>query len=245
MKKLALITGANKGIGFETSRALAQKGIKVLMGSRNEERGKAAVEQLQNEGLDVSYILLDISDPESIKNATTYMNSNYDTLDILVNNAGVVPEIEKGWTLHSIEDLSMDILRSTFETNFFGAVDLARQLLPLLKKSTQGSIVNVSSILGSLTLASDEASGVYEIKTFAYNTSKAALNALTIHLAAALKDNGISVNSAHPGWVKTDMGTDAAPMSVSEGAKTIVDLALNTNPEYTGRFVHMGEDIAW
>lgn len=245
MKKTALITGANKGIGFETSRVLAQKGIKVLMGSRNEERGKAAVEQLQQEGLDVSYILLDVSDPGSIKNAVTHINSNYDTLDILVNNAGIVHQVENEWAGNSIENLPMAALRSTLETNFFGAVDLTQQLLPLLKKSTQASIVNVSSILGSLALANDETSGVYDVKPFAYNTSKAALNSFTIHLAAALKDTNITVNSAHPGWVKTDMGTDAAPMSISEGAKTIADLALNTNPEYTSRFVHLGEDIAW
>lgn len=244
MKRTALITGANKGLGFETSKALAQKDIKVVMGARNKTRGKAAAEQLQNEGLDVVYIPLDIADPGSIKNAVAAIASTYGTLDILVNNAGMIHNAE-GWTDSSVLHLPVEALKTTFETNFFGLVDLTQQLLPLLRKSEQASIVNVSSILGSQVLANDPESPVYGTKPFAYNSSKVALNAFTIHLAAALKGSNISVNSAHPGWVKTDLGTDAAPMNLAEGARTIVDLALNTAAEYTGKFVHLGEDIPW
>lgn len=244
MKPLAIITGANRGLGFETSRELAKKGIKVLMGSRDGDKGNAAAARLHDEGLDVTAVPLDVSDPESIRNAVHDITSAYEVLDILINNAGMVHP-EEGWTSNSVEHLPIAAIRATFETNFFGAVDLTQQLLPLLKRSKQGRIVNVSSIAGSLTLGSDKTSGAYEVKPFAYNASKAAMNAFTIHMAAALKETDITVNSAHPGWVKTDMGTTAAPLTVSEGIKTIIDLALHTTAGYTGHFVHMGEQIPW
>lgn len=244
MKKTALVTGANKGLGFETSRTLAKKGIKVWMGARNENRGKAAAEKLQREDLEVVFLPLDMADPKSIKKAADTVNSACDTLDILINNAGLLHEAE-GWTENSTTTIPMEALRATFETNFFGVVALTQQLLPLLRKSKAANIVNVSSILGSLTLGNDVTSTVYPSKPFAYNTSKAALNAFTIHLAAALKEENIRVNAAHPGWVKTDMGTEEAPMSIPEGIKTIVDLALHDSPGYTGRFVHRDDPIPW
>ncbi len=243
MKKIAFVTGANKGLGFQTSKVLAESGIKVLMGARNVERGTAAVQELKNEGLDVELLQLDVSKPESIKKAVAEINTNYDKLDIKVNNAGIIHK-DESWQQNTSPTVPSRVLKETFETNFFGLIDLTQQLLPLIKKSSAGNIVNVSSILGSLNVGNDPNSMYYVAKPFAYNASKAALNSFTIHLAAALKEDHITVNSAHPGWVKTDLGTEHAPLDLNEGAKTIVDLALN-NADETAKFVHLGEEVAW
>lgn len=243
MKKVALITGANKGLGFQTAKELGQKGIKVLVGARNEERGNNAVEQLKNEGIDAEFIQLDVSDSSSIKNAVNTIESKHGQLNILVNNAGMIHPNES-WEQNSVNSLTQDVLRSTFETNFFGLVDLTQQLVPLIRKSDQGNIVNVSSVLGSLTEATNPESDYFAVKPFSYNASKAAVNSYTIHLATALKEDNIKVNSAHPGWVQTDLGTEHAPLTVEEGARTIVDLALDTSDK-TSHFEHLGEPIAW
>lgn len=243
MKKVALITGANKGLGFQTAKELGQKGIKVLVGARNEDRGNKAVSELKNEGIDAQFVQLDVSDSSSIKTAVNTIEANHGKLDILVNNAGMIHPNES-WEQNSVNSLSLDVLRSTFETNFFGLVDLTQQLVPLIRKSEQGNIVNVSSVLGSLQEANDPASDYYSVKPFSYNASKAAVNSYTIHLATALKEENIKVNSAHPGWVQTDLGTEYAPLTVEEGAKTIVDLALDTSDK-TSHFEHLGEPVAW
>jgi NAD(P)-dependent dehydrogenase (short-subunit alcohol dehydrogenase family) len=138
-----------------------------------------------------------------------------------------------------------DTLRRTFGTNFFAPVALTQALLPLLKKSDAGRIVNMSSILGSQTLQADPKSIIYDFKSLSYDASKAALNSFTIHLSHELKDTKIKVNSAHPGWVKTDMGTDAAPMEIPEGAKTGVELALLGDDGPTGGYFHLGKKIPW
>jgi NAD(P)-dependent dehydrogenase (short-subunit alcohol dehydrogenase family) len=137
------------------------------------------------------------------------------------------------------------VLRKTLDTNFFAVVALTQTLLPLVRKSEAGRIVNVSSILGSLSLQATEGSPIYDFKAFAYDTSKAALNSFTIHLAHELKGTKIKVNSAHPGWVKTDMGTDAAPMEIVDGAKTEVELATLGADGPTGGYLHMGETLPW
>ena len=137
------------------------------------------------------------------------------------------------------------VLTQTFATNFFNVVKLTNTLLPLIKKSDAGRIVNLSSILGSLTLHADPNSPIYASKLFSYNASKTALNAYTVHLAAALADTNIKVNSGHPGWVKTDLGSDAAPMLVDEGAKTSVELALLGSDGPTGKFFHLGQELPW
>ncbi len=243
MKKVALVTGANKGLGYQTAKELGQNGIKVLVGARNEERGNNAVSQLKNEGIDAEFVQLDVASADSIKDAVKTISENYDQLDILVNNAGMIHSKES-WDADSVNSLTQDVLRNTFETNFFGLVDLTQQLVPLIKKSEQGNIVNVSSILGSLEEANNPNSDYYQVKPFAYNASKAAVNSYTIHLAAALKNDKIKVNSAHPGWVQTDLGTEHAPLTVEQGARTIVDLALDTS-EKTAQFEHLGQTIAW
>jgi NAD(P)-dependent dehydrogenase (short-subunit alcohol dehydrogenase family) len=139
----------------------------------------------------------------------------------------------------------MEVLRETFETNFFGTVALTQRLLPLIRKSRAGRIVNVSSIMGSLTLHSDPSSPIYGYNVFGYDTSKAALNSFTIHLAHELRGTSIKVNSAHPGWVKTDMGGGGADLEVSEGGKTSAQLALLPSNGPTGGFFHMGQSLPW
>jgi NAD(P)-dependent dehydrogenase (short-subunit alcohol dehydrogenase family) len=243
-QKIALVTGANKGIGFETSHQLAQIGIKVLMGARHKKRGAAAVKTLADEGLDVEHIQLDVTDPEQIKQIRTLIRKKFGQLDILINNAGIAHPEEHLFS-NSAATVSMKVLRETFAVNFFGLVELTQALLPLLKKSGSGRIVNLSSILGSLTLHSDPQAGLDDIKPLAYDASKAAVNQFTIHLAALLKDTPIKVNSAHPGWVKTDLGGDEAPMEAVDGAKTSVALATLGNDGPTGGFFHMGETLPW
>ncbi|WP_260704409.1 SDR family oxidoreductase [Edaphobacter flagellatus] len=241
-KKVALISGANKGIGLETARQLGRQGITVILGARDLAKGEAAAEQLKKEGIDASAIRFDVVNEADIKAAVDKIEKDYGKLDILINNAGVMLEPIGG---NNTTTVSEDILRKTFETNFFSAIAVTNAFLPLLKKSEAGRIVNVSSILGSLTLHAAEGSPIYEAKALAYDSSKTALNAYTIHLAHALKGTKIKVNSAHPGWVKTDMGTDAAPMDVVDGAKTEVELATLGPDGPTGGYFHLGEALSW
>ena len=241
-KKVALISGANKGIGFETARQLGQKGITVILGSRDLAKGETAAAQLKKEGIDARAVKLDVVSPADIKAVADTMAHDYGHLDILVNNAGIMLEAIGGNNTSTVSD---EILRKTFDTNFFSAVAITRAFLPLLKKSDGGRIVIVSSILGSLALHATEGSPIYEAKALAYDASKAALNSFTIHLAHELKGTKIKVNSAHPGWVKTDMGTDAAPMEIVDGAKTEVELALLGPDGPTGGYFHLGQAITW
>lgn len=243
MKEIALVTGANKGIGFEIARELAKSGMHVILGTRNLERGKKAASDLKEEGLNVELLKIDVSKSDSIEKAVKQLEKNHDRLDVLVNNAGILHR-EEGLGSSTVLGVPAPILRETFETNFFGLVDLTQRLVPMLKKSENGRIVNVSSILGSLNLAIEREAEGPSGTPFAYNASKAAVNAFTIHLAGALRQFGIRVNSAHPGWVKTDMGTEAATLSIEQGAKTIVDLVLN-DKESNSRFIHLGEELPW
>ena len=243
MKEIALVTGANKGIGFEIARVLADQGMQVILGSRNLERGKQAVSDLKDQGLDVDLLEIDVSKSESISSAVKTLVETYDRLDVLINNAGILHR-DEGLGSSTVLGVPGTILKETFETNFFGLIDLTQQLVPMLKKSSNGRIVNVSSILGSLEKALEREAQGPSGTPFAYNASKAAVNAFTIHLAGALRQYGISVNSAHPGWVRTDMGSQQAPLSIEEGARTIVDLALDKSGS-TSKFIHLGEELPW
>jgi NAD(P)-dependent dehydrogenase (short-subunit alcohol dehydrogenase family) len=241
-KKVALITGANKGIGFETARQLGKLGITVVLGSRNAANGDAAAAKLRAEGIDARPLKLDVTQAKDREAAVKFFEEHFGKLDILVNNAGVA---EEGWGKNTTSATSAATLQKTFETNLFAPVALTQALLPLLRKSAAGRIVNLSSILGSNTLHSDPKSPIYNSKAFAYNASKSALNTFTIHLAHELRDTNIKVNSAHPGWVKTDMGTDAAPMEIVDGAKTSVELATLPPDGPTGAFIHLGKALPW
>jgi NAD(P)-dependent dehydrogenase (short-subunit alcohol dehydrogenase family) len=240
--RIALVTGANKGLGIETSRQLAQQGILVLMGCRSVAKGRTAAKELQKEGLPVEFIQLDVTKRGQIREATAEIKKRFGKLDILVNNAGT--SIDEDRSPNSTETVSPKVLRQTFDTNFFGLVELTQKLLLLIKKSDAGRIVNVSSILASLSIHSREG-GLSSYKPFAYDASKTAVNTFTIHLAAALSDTNIKVNSAHPGWVRTDMGGPHAPLSPAEGARTAVRLATLGPDGPTGKFFHGEEEVPW
>jgi NAD(P)-dependent dehydrogenase (short-subunit alcohol dehydrogenase family) len=242
-KKVALITGANKGLGLETARQLAAQGVTVLLGSRDLARGEAAAAKLKSEGLDVQAVKIDVDDRADHAAVAELIEKEFGKLDILINNAGIQIDGEIG--TNSTLEIPEENVRKTFDTNFFAVLALTRTLLPLLRKSEAARIVNLSSILGSLTLHASKDSPIYAAKGFAYDTSKTALNSLTIHLAHALKDTKIKVNSAHPGWVKTDMGTDAAPMDVVDGSKTGVWLATLPEDGPNGGFFHMKDALPW
>lgn len=243
-KKIALITGANKGIGFETARQLGKEGVTIIATARNKEKGNYAAEQLKSEGIDIEFLQLDVDSDADITAAVQYISSKYGKLDILVNNAGIQVESDN-WGVNTTTTIAEKALRQTMDTNFFNVVKLTNALLPLIRKSEAGRIVNLSSILGSLGLHADPNSPIYPSKLFAYDVSKTALNAYTIHLAAALAGTNIKVNSAHPGWVKTEMGTDAAPMEIADGAKTSVALALLGTDGPTGKYIHLGKELPW
>jgi NAD(P)-dependent dehydrogenase (short-subunit alcohol dehydrogenase family) len=217
---IALITGGNRGLGLQTARELGRRGVLTVLGVRDLNRGVEAVEQLESEGFRATVVRVDVANLSTHSAAYGLLNKQYGKLDILINNAGVWRESSNSSSYvpgtNQTSTLAMDILRETFETNFFGTVHLTQCLLPLLRKATAARIVNVSSIMGSLTLHSDPASPIYPHKVFAYDASKTAINAFTVHLAHELKDTPIKVNSAHPGWVKTEMGGEFADLEISE-----------------------------
>jgi NAD(P)-dependent dehydrogenase (short-subunit alcohol dehydrogenase family) len=241
--KVALISGANKGLGLETGRQLGKLGFTVLLGSRDPLKGEVAARLLREDGIEAKVVKLDVTRQSDIDAAAAMVEAEFGKLDVLVNNAGVM--IEKGWTKNTTSETTMENLRATFEANLFAVFALTKALLPMLKASEAGRIVNVSSILGSVSLQATKGSPTYSTKLFAYNASKAALNVLTISLAHELRGTKIKVNSAHPGWVKTDLGGSQAPMGVVEGAKTEVELATLGDDGPTGGFFHLGEAIAW
>ncbi len=243
MKKLALVTGAYKGIGLETARQLAQRGVHVLVGARDLKKATGAAETLRAEGFEADPVALDVTSSGDIAAVAAMIGERFGHLDILVNNAGIM--VESDWSVNESATLSMAKIRETFDTNFFGVIELTQALLPLLAKSEAGRIVNLSSILGSLTLHATPGSPIHGTKLLAYNVSKTALNGFTVHLAHALQDTPIKVNSAHPGWVKTDMGGESAPMELADGARTSVELALLPADGPTGGFFHKGDVLPW
>lgn len=232
-----MVSGANKGIGLETVRQLAKLGIHVLLGARDAAKGENAVAALKREGLDVEFIPLDVSKQDSIERCRDYLASKYGVLDILVNNAGIMSKDMD----QTLENIDLNVVRETYDTNFFGLIALTKAILPLIKKSGGGRIVNLSSILGSLSRMSAN----YDWKALGYNTSKTAVNSFTVFLADELKDTKIKVNSCHPGWVKTDMGGEIAPMNIVDGAKTSVWLATLGEDGPTGGYFHMQDRLGW
>ena len=242
MTKIALITGANKGIGFETARQLAKSGgVHVLLAARDRAKGVDAALKLQGEGLDVEALTLDVSSAAGIAAAAEEIGKKFGRLDILINNAGIL--VQEGST--KVSEQTLDTWRKTFDTNLFALIAVTQAFLPLIKKSDAGRIVNLSSILASMTLHSDPTSPIYDLKVPAYNVSKTAVNGWTVQLAYELRDTKIKVNAAHPGYVKTDMGGPSAPMEIVDGAKTSVALALIDAKGPNGAFIHMGEPLPW
>jgi NAD(P)-dependent dehydrogenase (short-subunit alcohol dehydrogenase family) len=238
--KIALITGANRGLGFETAKQLGEQGITVVLGARSLEAADEAAAKLKALGIDAHGLKLDVANPDDRAAAAESLAAQFGHLDILINNAGIGSSTGLASVTSQVTD---EDLFTVFNTNLFAVVALTRELLPLLKKSPAGRIVNLSSILGSLTLHSGK-QGLGAMP-FAYDASKTALNAYTVHLAKELQGTPIKVNSAHPGWVKTDMGTSAAPMEIPDGAKTSVALALLGADGPSGKFIHLGKELPW
>ncbi|TMN24765.1 SDR family oxidoreductase [Pseudoxanthomonas sp. X-1] len=244
-QKIALVTGATRGIGAETVRQLAQAGVHVILAGRNQEAAAQAAKTLQAEGLSVEALQLDVTDTASITAAVQAVQGRHGKLDILVNNAGIVAD-ESG---KPPSEQSLQTWRKTFDTNLFGLVETTQAFLPLIKASDAGRIVNVSSALGSLTLHSDPDSFIYHFKIPAYDVSKSAVNAWTIHLAYELRDTPVKVNTVHPGYVKTEMnysdGEQRGEIDVPEGAKTSVQMALIGADGPTGSFTYLGQVLPW
>jgi NAD(P)-dependent dehydrogenase (short-subunit alcohol dehydrogenase family) len=241
-RKVALVTGANKGIGLETARQLGRLGYHVLVGARDAAKAEGAATALQGEKLRAAPLVLDVTDAKSIAAAVAQVTEQWGRLDALINNAGI--SIEK-WEGTAPSETPVDVLRRTYETNVFGAFAVTQAFLPLVRKSAAGRIVMVSSILGSLALHSDPKSWLADVKLVAYDSSKTALNQITVHLAHELRDTPIKVNAIHPGWVKTDLGGPEAPMNLEDGAKTSVRFATLPADGPTGGYFHMDERLPW
>jgi NAD(P)-dependent dehydrogenase (short-subunit alcohol dehydrogenase family) len=239
--KIALVTGATRGIGLHTVRQLAEAGVHTLLAGRNRAKAVEAALQLQGEGLPVEAIELDVTDAASIAAAAQEVEKRHGRLDILVNNAGIVVD-EFG---KKVSEQTLDAWRATFETNLFGVITVTQAFLPLLHRSASGRIVNVSSVLGSITLHNDPTSPIYDFKIPAYNVSKTALNAWTIQLAYELRDSHIKVNTIHPGYVKTDMNAGEGELEVADGARTSVAMALIADDGPTASFTHAGQVLPW
>ncbi len=239
-KKIVLITGANKGIGFETARQLGKQGYTILVGARDESICLSAVEKLKGYGFDADFIEIDATNTETIKTAVEKVGEKYGRLDVLVNNAGIALDSSE-----KPSEVSMDLLRKTFDTNFFGVIAITQAFLPLIKKSENGRIVNVSSGLGSLTQHSDPSWDFYNVKPLAYNSSKTALNAFTVTLAHELKDTNIKVNSADPGYTATDLNGNSGTKTVAEGASVITDLATLGADGATGSYFDDQGVLPW
>ena len=239
-RRIALVTGANKGIGLEIARQLAQVGVRVLIGARDAARGEAAVKDLSSQGLLATLIQLDLVNEASIAAAAATISDQHGRLDILVNNAGIVAG-DDGVPSRA----SLQAVRRVFETNFFGTLALTQAMLPLLRKSTAARIVNLSSALGSLAGNGDPSSPYYSARLMGYNASKAALNMLTIQLSEEFRGSPHVVNSVSPGYVKTDLTGNRGFLTPEQAAQVPVKFALLADDAVSGRFVKADGEIAW
>ena len=240
-QKVALVTGANKGIGFEIARQLGKHGFTVALAARDAAKAEDAASRLKGEGIDAHGIVLDVTNPATAEAACRRLDEEFGRLDVLINNAGV--SLESGGAIKPSQ-LDLERLKATYETNVFGPFAVIRAFLPLLRRSAPARIINQSSTLGSLSTLSNPDHPHYQNNILAYNSSKSALNGLTIAFAKDLAGDRISVNSVCPGWVKTDMGSAAAPRTVEQGAAIAVKLATMDAPP-TGKFLDDAGAIAW
>lgn len=238
--RIALVTGANKGIGFEIAHQLAEQGCRILIGARDRDRGEAAVADFVSNGFVARYVHVDLADPASITDAAADIEAHEARLDVLINNAGITSPGDGSPGLASLE-----AVRRTFDTNFFGTLAVTQAMLPLLKRSSSARIVNVSSGLGSLTNNADPGWEFAGVKYIGYNASKAALNMLTVQLAAELKHSVIKVNSADPGFTATDLNSHRGRQTVAEGAAAAVRLALLPDDGPTGGFFDVSHPLPW
>lgn len=232
-KRIAIVTGGNRGLGLEIARQLMKADAFVVVGARDKAKCDSALEVLRREGANADAFPLDVADTRSVKRFVEQVDKQHGAPSILVNNAGIYPES----TTTRVVDTPTSVWRETFETNLFGAVRMCREVVPLMRKLRYGRIVNMSSGLGQLHQMGEGSP--------AYRVSKASLNALTRTLAAEVAGSGILVNSMSPGWVRTDMGGDDAPRSVEEGADTAVWLCLLPSNGPTGEFFRDRKPIPW
>lgn len=237
---IALITGANKGIGFETARQLGQQGIHVIIGARDTARGEEAVQKLAEMDVEATFVQLDVTDEESIARAAQSVVETFGRLDILINNAGI-----SGGNANTPSDISLAVMRTVYNINVFGVVAVTKAMLPLLRKSQAGRIVNVSSGLGSITLASDRNNEFFQYNNLQYQSSKAALNAITVEFAKELAGTTIKVNAADPGFTDTDFNNHRGYRSVEQAATVIVHLATLDEDGPTGSFQDENGNIPW
>ncbi len=242
MAKTVLITGANKGIGFEVARQLGRAGFTVLLGARDASRGEEAAGKLRAEGADARYVAADLSAASASASALAkQIAEEFGQLDVLVNNAAIFLGAEDG---HA-SDVGIDVLRRTFEVNFFGTVAFTQPLLPLLRAAEKAQIINVSSGLGSLAINGDANSPYFHAKALAYSASKAALNMFTVNLAYDLRESKVTVNSVCPGYTATDLNNHSGHQTVEEGATAIVRLAQAAEEGLTGGFIHKDGTYPW
>ncbi|HET9422529.1 MAG TPA: SDR family NAD(P)-dependent oxidoreductase [Nocardioides sp.] len=242
---IALVTGGNRGLGYATARALASNGSSVVLAGRDQGQADESAATLRKEGFDVQGLALDVTSPDSIKAAVETVERDHGGLDVLVNNAGILPEATDG----SEHDFANPVMfETTFATNVFGAVAVTEAFLPMLRRSPQGRIVNVSSTMGSLSDQADPSSIYYQSVVPAYQSSKAALNSVTISLAKTLADTDIKVTSICPGFVQTDLtpiNRDQAPLTADQAAAPVVTAATLPADAASGTFIDADGPVAW
>jgi NAD(P)-dependent dehydrogenase (short-subunit alcohol dehydrogenase family) len=238
-QQVALVTGANKGIGFEVARAIGKSGYVVLLGARNPTRGRQAANILTAEHLKVQFVELDVTRMEAIAGAAARIEADFGKLDVLVNNAGIA-DPQDGPPSRA----SVNAIERVLRTNFLGAVAMTQAVLPLLRKSDAGRIVNVSSDLGSITRHGDPTWKYARVKVLGYCAAKAALNMFTVQLAFELKDQGIAVNSVNPGFTSTNLNAHRGQQTVEEGAAEVVRVALQEHGP-SGKFLETGGELVW
>ncbi|APR80159.1 short chain dehydrogenase [Minicystis rosea] len=242
-KQTALVTGANKGIGFETARQLAQRGYVVWLGCRDEARGVAAAKELAKDG-DVRFVRLDVTDGESVRAAAARIGDETGALDVLVNNAAVLLGDDG-----PASRVALDAVQRTFDVNLYGVLRVTQAFLPLVRKAKAGRIVNVSSTMGSVTALTDPNSVLAPLLSqypnFAYASTKSALNALTAWLDVELRGTPIKVNSVCPGYNATDMNNHTGTQHPSEGAKVVVRAATLGADGPSGTFFDANGSVGW
>lgn len=238
-KKVALITGANKGIGKEIARQLGLLGYTVVLTARDQKAGATAVAELKTIGCDAYTVAVEVTNADDVAHLATYIEKNFGKLDVLVNNAGIALEWDGNPT-------TPEKIRKTLEVNLIAPFAITEALVPLLALSDDARVINHSSQLGSIDAAEKNWEYISNFMTVGYSTSKAGLNMLTQIQSKTHRDKKIAVAAAHPGWVKTDLGSDAAPMEVSEGAGTVVSLVTMPREQFPhGQLVHKGARIPW
>lgn len=230
-KRQALVTGANRGIGFAIAKGLAKAGLSVWMGARDRSRGEEAARALRDEGLDVKFLEIDVADDESVQRAAETVRAEVGALDVLVNNAGIILDLQT-----PPSELGMDEVKATFEVNLFGPIRVTQAFTPLLKAATDARVVMMGSGVGSLTLINDPTSIYSTVNLLAYSSSKVALNSVTVSFAKEFEPLGIKVNAVEPGHVRTDFNGNTGFLTPEEGAETAIRMALIDQDGPTGGF---------